>query len=88
MFDNHAKNIAGEGELGQASGTGGARRRLEHLAQPGPLRGLRGEGPRGAERAGPQGPNSIEKIWLEFWLEKRLEFWLEIPYTKKWFEKG
>ena len=25
------------------------------------------------------GPNSIEK----FWLEKSLEFWLEIPYTKK-----
>ena len=54
MFDNHAKNIAGEGELGQASGTGGARRRLEHLSQPGPLRGLRGEGSSGAERVGPQ----------------------------------
>ena len=29
------------------------------------------------------GPNSIEKFWLEFWLEKPLEFWLDIPYTKK-----
>ena len=26
-----------------------------------------------------QGPNSMEKLWLEFWLEKPLEFWLEIP---------
>ena len=26
-----------------------------------------------------QGPNSIEKYWLELWLEKSLEFWLEIP---------
>ena len=31
----------------------------------------------------PQGPNSIEKLYLEFRLEKPLEFWLEIPYTKK-----
>ena len=30
------------------------------------------------------GPNSIEK----FWLEKPLEFWLEIPYTKKMFKNG
>ena len=36
----------------------------------------------------PLGPNSIEKIWLEFWLEKPLEFWLEIPYTKKMFKNG
>ena len=28
------------------------------------------------------GPNSIEKCWLEFWLEKSLEFLLDIPYTK------
>ena len=41
--------------------------------------GGRGEG-RG-RRLG--GPNSIEHCWLEFWLEKTLEFWLEIPYTKK-----
>ena len=34
------------------------------------------------------GPNSIEKIWLEFRLEKPLEFWLEIPYTKKMFKNG
>ena len=27
----------------------------------------------------PLGPNSIEKIWLEYWLEKSLEFLLEIP---------
>ena len=33
-------------------------------------------------------PNSIEKVWLEFWLEKPLEFWLEIPYTKKLFKNG
>ena len=25
------------------------------------------------------GPNSIETFWLEFWLEKSLELWLEIP---------
>ena len=25
------------------------------------------------------GPNSIEECWLEFWLEKSLEFRLEIP---------
>ena len=24
-----------------------------------------------------QGPNSIGKFWLEFWLEKLLEFWLK-----------
>ena len=35
-----------------------------------------------------QGPNSIEKIWLEFWLEKPLEFWLEISYTKKMFKNA
>ena len=23
--------------------------------------------------------DSIETFWLEFWLEKSLEFWLEIP---------
>ena len=34
------------------------------------------------------GPNSIEKCWLEFRLEKPLEFWLEIPYTKKKLKNG
>ena len=34
------------------------------------------------------GPNSIEKCWLEFWLEKPLEFWLQIPCTKKMFKNG
>ena len=34
------------------------------------------------------GPNSIEKFRLEFWLEKSLEFWLEIPYTMKMFKNG
>ena len=34
------------------------------------------------------GPNSIEKIWLEFWLEKPLEVWLEMSYTKKMFKNG
>ena len=33
------------------------------------------------------GPNSIE-ILLEFWLEKSLEFWLEIPHTKNNFKNG
>ena len=33
------------------------------------------------------GDNSIEKKWLEFWLEKPLEFWPEIPYTNKKFKK-
>ena len=28
------------------------------------------------------------KIWLEFRLEKQLEFWLPIPYTKKTFKNG
>ena len=28
------------------------------------------------------GPNSIENFWLEFWFEKPLEFWLEIPCTE------
>ena len=36
----------------------------------------------------PLGPNSIETFWLEFWLEKSLEFWLEIPYTEKVFKNG
>ena len=31
------------------------------------------------------GPDSDRKIQLEFWLEKSLESWLEIPYTKKKF---
>ena len=31
-----------------------------------------------------QGGNSIEKNWLE----KPLEFWLDIPYTKKKFKNG
>ena len=34
------------------------------------------------------GPNSIENFWLEFWLEKSLEFWLEIPHTKKMLKNG
>ena len=34
-----------------------------------------------ASRMFAQGPNSIEKIWLEFWLEKPLEVWLEISGT-------
>ena len=44
--------ISGEEEPGEAAGLGRARRRLEHLGQPGPLRGVRGAGGRGAERAG------------------------------------
>ena len=28
-------------------------------------------------------PIQLKKNWLEFWLEKILEIWLEIPYTKK-----
>ena len=34
------------------------------------------------------GPNSIEKNWLEFLLEKPPEFLLEISYTKKMFKNG
>ena len=30
-----------------------------------------------------QGGNSIEQNWLEFWLKKPLEVWLEVPYTNK-----
>ena len=30
-----------------------------------------------------QGSNSIEKFYLEFWLGKPPEFWLEISYTRK-----
>ena len=29
------------------------------------------------------GSDSIETFQLKFWLEKSLEFWLEISYTKK-----
>ena len=74
LVNKCVKNLAGEGEPGEAAGAGGARRRLEHLAQPGPLSGLRGEGPRGAERAGPQGPDSIEKNGLSFGLKNGLRF--------------
>ena len=35
-----------------------------------------------------QGTNSVEIFWLEFWLEKSLEFWLVIPRTKKMFKNG
>ena len=48
------KTIAGEGEPVQAAGAGGARRRVGHLWQPGPVRFIRGEGSSGAERVGPQ----------------------------------
>ena len=34
------------------------------------------------------GGDSIGKFWLEFSLEKSLELWLEIPYTKKTFKNG
>ena len=34
------------------------------------------------------GPNSIETFWLELWLAKPLEFWLEIPYTLKMLKNG
>ena len=34
------------------------------------------------------GPNSIEIFWLEFWIEKPLEFWLEIVFTEKMFTNG
>ena len=34
------------------------------------------------------GPNSMENFWLEFRLEKPLEFWLEITYTKKKLKNG
>ena len=38
------------------------------------------------KRRNNQGPNSIENILANFRLEKSLEFWLEIPYTKKTFK--
>ena len=39
-----------------------------------------GDEPLGAARHAPHlGPNSIENFWLEFWLEKSPEFWIEIP---------
>ena len=47
---------------------------------------LAGIGECGRHASRLQGPNSIEKNWLEFWLEKPLEFRLEIPYTKKMFK--
>ena len=31
----------------------------------------------------PRGPIQLKILWLQFWLEKPLELWLEIPYTKK-----
>ena len=30
-----------------------------------------------------QGGNSMEQIWIEFYLGKPLEFWLEIPYSAR-----
>ena len=36
----------------------------------------------------PLGPNSIDKFWLEFRLEKSLEICLEIPHTKKMLKMG
>ena len=35
-----------------------------------------------------QGTNLMEIFWLEFWLEKPLNFWLEIPSTKKMLKNG
>ena len=35
-----------------------------------------------------QGADSIEKFWLKFWLEKSLEFWLEISSIEKKFKNG
>ena len=35
-----------------------------------------------------QGADSIEKFWLKFWLEKSLEFWLEISSIEKNFKNG
>ena len=35
-----------------------------------------------------QGGNSIKQNWLEFYLQKRFEFWLEIPYTITKFKNG
>ena len=37
--------------------------------------------------AATQGLYSIEKKWLEFWLEKLLEFWFQRSYTKKKLRK-
>ena len=34
------------------------------------------------------GPIQQKFFWLEFWFEKSLEFWLEIPHTKKMFRNG
>ena len=34
------------------------------------------------------GPNSKENFWLEFWLEKSLAFWIEIPYSEKMSKNG
>ena len=39
-------------------------------------------------KAADHGPNSIEILYLEFRLEKLLEFWQEIPYTKKKLKNG
>ena len=43
---------------------------------------------RRGERRCPLGPNSIDTFQLGFQLEKPLEFWGEIPYTKKMFKMG
>ena len=53
-----------------------------HLGQP------REEVARGGDGVLLLGGDSIEKVWLEFRLEKPLEFWLEIPFTKKTFKNG
>ena len=31
-------------------------------------------------------PIQLKKFWLEYWLEKSLEFWLDIHYTIKMFK--
>ena len=65
---------------------------LSIIPRDGPLRGEEFE--RGGserhhlriDRSHPPGTQFNGKFWLEFWLEKSLQFWIEIPYTKKMFK--
>ena len=50
---------------------------LSHMADA--LQYLHGQRPPIIHR----GPIQLEKVWLEFWLKKQLDIWLDIAYTKK-----
>ena len=44
--------------------------------------------PGGGQARRPQGPDSIDKFWLVFWLDTQLEFWVEVSFSDKKFRNG